>query len=309
MERRFDTMITAKIILDSINPMDVRLTTFELTYPRFIHSEFMTHRMLSRNAASSRAIPVEKMIAAVAENPAQPERWGANQKGMQAYEECSNALACSTLWNQARFGAIDHAKEMVMLGLHKQIANRLLEPWAHITVVCTGTEYKNFFALRAHPMAQPEFQVLAFRMLNAYLKSKPQNLLWGAWHLPYIRPDDEIELINLGIDRNKCLPKISAARCARVSYLNQNGVRNIDDDIALYDRLVAGKPLHASALEHPAKAWPGAKLARYGISGSSKLRSNFHPSWKQLRKQHPAENITELDLNQVMAEKPDWISL
>jgi hypothetical protein len=164
-------MITAKIICDSINPLRIRLTTFELTYPRFIHSELMTHRMLSKNSASSRAIPIKKMIKAVIDNPAVPERWGANQSGMQANNELTEfkKKICKFIWLQSRWFAVGIVWLLDKIGLHKQISNRLLEPWSHITVVCSGTYFNNFFSLRAHPMAQPEFQVLAYKMLKEYL--------------------------------------------------------------------------------------------------------------------------------------------
>lgn len=159
-------MFEAKIILDSINESGDRLTTFQLRYPRFIHSELMTHRVFSRNAMSSRAVPVAKMIAQVRENPAKPIHWGMNKPGMQATEEVPVASA-EHLWQKAANLAADVAEQMVKLNLHKQVANRILEPFQWMNTIVTATEWDNFFELRAHPDAQPEFQKLAVMMQNA----------------------------------------------------------------------------------------------------------------------------------------------
>lgn len=191
--------IKATIIADSINPKGCRLTTYILEYPRFIHAEVMTHRVFSRNAASSRALPIEKMIQEVMENPAMPIWWGKNQSGMQAKEELddvrplivhddnsvsTNRSLVKTKWLEARDSAIEYVKSMNALGLHKQITNRLLEPWFNIRVILSGTEFENFFALRAHPDAQPEIQELARKMLEEYNKSRPKKLAAGEWHIP-----------------------------------------------------------------------------------------------------------------------------
>ena len=159
-------MIKAQIIADSIAPSKVRLTTFVLTYPRFIHSEFMTHRVFSRNASSSRAIPVSKQIAMVLKNPAMPIAFGANKKGMQAGETFGffKQFLCRIVWRLACYAAVFFATLMEKLNVHKQYANRILEPFAHITVVCTATDFANFFALRCHKDAQPEIKELAILM-------------------------------------------------------------------------------------------------------------------------------------------------
>lgn len=320
-------MINAKIIKDSINPLGIRLTTFELTYPRFIHAELMTHRALSKNSASSRAIPIKKMIRAVIDNPACPEFWGANERGMQAgtpLQGWKKSLS-KFVWKQSRWLAVGTVWLLDRIGAHKQIANRILEPWSHITVICTGTYFNNFFSLRAHPMAQPEFQVLAYRMLNEYLTSQPEILEWNEWHLPYILAEDFEDprvcrlackinergiLDEQGIDKYAfvnypLLSKVSSARCARVSYLTHDGKRDISEDMKLYERLVGQIPIHASALEHAAQAqeldYPDA-LHWY-------RNSNFHPSWNQFRKSHAQENVSEIDLQATLNTKPDWFDL
>lgn len=302
-------MITANIIADSANPDGIRLTTFVVKYPRFIHSELMTHRVLSRNAASSRAIPIEKMIQAIRDEIAEPEQWGSNQKGMQAGPilDTTHTMHARLAWTKAAEYAIAYVERLDFLGVHKQIANRLLEPFSHITVVATASSWTNFFALRAHPMAQPEFQVLAYRMLDAYLKSIPENLKWDQWHLPFIQVEDrdlrDVVLTEKEKYSGELLAKVSAARCARVSYLTHEGKRDILKDLELYARLAGSTPLHASALEHPARA------TQYEDGDDYPTPSNFHSSWQQLRKFQLNENVTVLDLSATLAAKPDWITL
>lgn len=236
-------MFEAKIIEDSIHE-DNRLTTFQLCYPRFIHGELMTHRVFSRNAMSSRAIPVAKMIAQVRDNPAKPIHWGKNQPGMQAKEEVTLASA-EHLWHKAAVAAADVAAQMDLLGLHKQVSNRILEPFQWMRTIVSATEWDNFYLLRAHPDAQPEFQKLAVMMQEAQAASTPKNLSFGEWHLPYVKEDErgDIELA--------C--KVSAARCARVSYLLHDGQEpSVEKDLALFDRLAGSVPRHCSPLEHAA---------------------------------------------------------
>jgi len=260
--------ITAKIIADSING-DNRLTTMQLRYPHFIHAQAKSHRRLrisdeeyefmgevsvmddpdlSRNASSSRAIPIERLIQDVLDDTAMPIHWGAHQPGMQADNQIPpDMLASAKLeWLHARDEAVNSARIMSRMGLHKQVVNRILEPFSHINVLVTATEWDNFFALRAHEDAQPEIHALALAMLEAMGNSTPRPLGIGEWHLPYIRDNERAWRI-MG------LAKVSAARCARVSYLTHDGRETTaDDDLALFDRLAGGVPLHASPLEHQA---------------------------------------------------------
>jgi hypothetical protein len=240
-------MITAKIIADSISPSKIRIVTMSLVYPRFIHAEFMTHRVFSRNASSSRAEPVEKHIARIKKHCAMPTYWGSNKPGMQAGEEIENVLEAIQQWLDAKDLAIEQATLLNNLGLHKQIVNRVLEPYSHISVVCTSTDWENFFNLRRHPDAQPEIRALADEMWDALQESYPVPLPIGHWHLPYIKWQEKQEY-NL-----TTLLAASTARCARVSYLKHDGTTpNIEEDIKLYDKLVGGVPIHASPTEHQA---------------------------------------------------------
>lgn len=234
--------ISAKMILDSISPDGVRLTTMQLRYHRFIHSEFMTHRMFSRNASSSRAIPVAKMLDQVNNDPAIPIHWGKNQPGMQAREELEGDFSFN--WEFAKNAAAYNAKELTEKGLHKQVANRLLEPFQFINVIVTATEWDNFFNLRLHPDAQPEIKELALCMKEVMNRSTPKLLNPGEWHLPYVNP------FSFGGGLDKAI-KCSVARCARVSYNNHdNSEPDIEKDIELADSLLAAG--HMSPMEHQA---------------------------------------------------------
>lgn len=247
-------MISAKVICDSISPSGVRLTTMELNYHRFVHSEMMTHRMFSRNASSSRAIPVAKMLHQVRDNPAVPIHWGKNQPGMQAREEIECPPLAQDVWKYASELAVDRAYELKDLDTHKQVVNRLLEPFQWIKVIVTATEWDNFFKLRLHKDAQPEMMVLAEHMKKAMDESIPVELQPGDWHLPYV---DLNEFDDSGDPISEAI-KCSVARCARVSNLNHdNSTPDISKDIALADMLlVAG---HMSPFEHIATPMNFAK--------------------------------------------------
>lgn len=280
-------MISVEIVADSINQNDERITTFVLTYPRFIHSELMTHRAFSRNASSSRAIPVEKMIKRIMNEPAMPVSWGKNQKGMQANEEVDQKTQedARVVWLGAMRSTVDHAKLLLELGIHKQIANRLLEPFAHMTTLVTATDYANFFNLRCHPDAQPEFQELAYQMLEQYIKSEPSfkpDLI--GWHLPFA---DKYIDSGLSIEQ---LIKISTARAARVSYVNFEGDIDYQKDYDLCDRLLKAEPKHASPAEHAAAAMSG------------EIHGNFR-GWKSYRKFLPNENLTSFNATELLARR------
>lgn len=260
-------MITAKVIEDSVAHHGGRLTTLQLSYPRMVHSELMTHRVFSRNASSSRAIPVAKMIEQVRENPAMPVYWGSNKPGMQAGEEVENIKAAKMLWLRAASSAAAYAREMSEMGLHKQIANRVLEPFQTIHVVLSSTEWDNFFALRCHPDAQPEIQVLACAIRDAMQESIPKYLDMGEWHAPYMTEDERKSLSQM------LLLQSSAARCARVSYLKHDGANpSLAEDLALFGRLAGGEPIHASPTEHQATP----------LFSPSKFSKNFR-GWRQFR--------------------------
>jgi thymidylate synthase ThyX len=242
------------IIEDSISPEGVRLTTLQLKYQRFIHGEFMTHRVFSRNASSSRAIPIDKEITGIINDTATPIHWGVNKAGMQADSEIADIVQAKQIWLEARDAAIYHARKLQALNVHKQVVNRLLEPFVNIHVVVTATEWENFFNLRLDAAAQPEIQHLAKSMLQDMYGSKPKELTPGQWHLPYVSQEE----------RNQHPPhilvKLSTARCARVSYLNHDQSNpDYSKDIKLHDDLLRMK--HMSPFEHAAAPQRGGFYA------------------------------------------------
>lgn len=271
--------ISARVVADSLSPAGKRITTFVLNYPRFVHAEFMTHRVFSRNAASSRAIPARKIRASVRQDPALPVYWGANQAGMQAEAELKGVklFLVKLLWLKAMYMMLFVNWVFEKLGLHKQIANRILEPWFNITVVVTATEWANFYHLRYHPKAQPEIKELAEAMLEAQNLSIPRMLRSGEWHLPFI---EESDLKELGLTLAK---KVSVARCARVSYLNHEGKRStLAEDEKLFVRLVGEEPKHSSPAEHQATPLENPREQSGNLIG-----------WLQYRKLIPNENLPE----------------
>jgi len=266
-------MISAEIVADSVSPSNQRITSFVCTFPRFILAEFNTHRMLSRNAASSRAIPTKKFIDQVLNNPAMPIYWGKNQSGMQSFSELSpsDIPVAEEIWIQARNKMIDCVKEMMSIGVHKQIVNRLLEPWFNVTVIVTATDYENFFKLRISKNAQPEIFELASLMKKEMDKSIPKKIDIGCWHIPFADKH-----INNVAEEDKLL-KIGVARCARVSYLTFEGVIDYEKDYALHDQLKADG--HWSPFEHCATP----------CSSADRSYGNF-TGWKQYRKFFKEEN-------------------
>lgn len=288
------TMTSAKIIADSISHQQYRITTFELEYPRFIHAELMTHRQFSRNAASSRAVPAASMIKHVELNPAVPVSWGQNQPGMQAAQELdavSQAASLST-WMSACASACEWSALLNSQGLHKQIVNRVTEPFQIMKTIVTATEYKNWFWLRCHADAQPEIKQLADAMRLQMLNSNPQLLDDDDWHLPYVNSKrgrtqqfydaagSELSLADA--------KKVSASCCAQVSYRRQDD--SLDKARAIYDRLVVSEPAHASPVEHQATpipdighsyAWPGG-VTHLDLNGEY-WSGNFR-GWIQNRK-------------------------
>lgn len=271
-------MISVKVIEDSISQAGDRITTLQLLYPRFIHSELMTHRVFSRNASSSRAIPVKKMLEMIRNEPAMPIHWGVNQPGMQANEELTGGhlSVAKQLWREAAENAVDVAEKMNSIGLHKQVANRILEPFQHISVVLTATEFDNWDELRDHDDADPNIHELARQVKAARAGSTPTLLEYGQWHLPYVSQEERNDGYYHG--KEELLRKISAARCCRVSYLKHDGsAPSIADDLALCDRLAAARPIHASPFEHQATPMPDAEPRIYFNGGGDVEVKSYVP--------------------------------
>lgn len=244
--------MTARIIADSISEVGYRLTSIEVTFHRFVLAEMNTHRVFSRNSASSRAIPLSKQVARAKNETAFPVAWPAEQPGMQGGSDVSLAdqSAARDEWEEAMHRAVEHAEALGRLGVHKSVANRLLEPFQMHTALITSTSWENFFGLRCNPMAQPEIKVAAEEIEKVYRASTPQEISRGSWHLPYVTGEE----INEHSVRT-CV-EISSARCARLSYLTQDGEHDISKDLFLYERLSKARPMHASPMEHVATPDP-----------------------------------------------------
>lgn len=292
-------MIRAQIVLDSINPIGKRITTWMLTYPRSIHSEFMTHRVFSRNAASSRAIPTNKMIEAIEQQPAMPNRFGTLAKGMGDAGIMDSVAENQTkhLIYQLRDQAIATVESLQSLNASKQLINRYLEPWMHMTVLATATDHRNFFALRAHPAAEPNFQELAYCMLECYLDCEPRPIRWNEWHMPGLRDEDR----NLSLEVQL---KICTARACRASYVNFDADLSLDDAIRIHDQALTNG--HMSPFEHCAQA---VQRDEYEYSNFDGIGFGAASYWRQYRKTLPNENRTTVSLREIRRNRPDWISI
>jgi len=310
-----DGGFSVKVILDSVcETTGARVTTLECRYPRFIHSEIMTHRVFARNSASSRAIPFLKLMRQVIEDPVIPIRWGAEQKGMaQGCElEDIDQVECQMQWLMVRDEAVTSAKNMYDLGLHKSICNRVVEPWMWLTVIITATDWQNFFRQRCHEDAEPHMQKLACLMRDAWHESKTgsaQMLKPGAWHLPYVTGYDEgtlkLELFehrhsigvhsqnNIASIVENALCSISSARAARVSYLTHDGAKDWRKDLELFAKLTNGSGFgHWSPMEHPCRAedWLDVASGRYWDNERQLVRSGPFRGYTQFRKLFSNEN-------------------
>jgi hypothetical protein len=235
---------SAKVIADSINESEDRVITLELEYPRIIHAEFLTHRVFSRNGASSRAIPVITMLKNIWNNMFVPWYWGANQPGMQASKQLSKPriFIANALWKTGACINLLGSYFLSSIGVHKQLANRNTEYASYIKTIVTSTDFDNFINLRLHPDAQPEICDLAFKIKDALANSKPVLLKEGEWHLPYVPNWKEYPNIL------EELKKVSVSCCAQVSYRTND--TSIDKAIRITDKLISGDVKHSSPFEH-----------------------------------------------------------
>jgi hypothetical protein len=287
------TQISATVIADSVtlqmgDQPPSRLTTVECTFHRFVLAEVNTHRAFSRNSASSRAIPIEKQIKRVLTDLAYPIQFGANQSGMQAGSPLTGAklTAARGAWKAGSLLAVVTAFVLSRLGVHKQVTNRILEPFMWHTAIISSTEWENFFAQRCSPLAQPEIRALAVCIRDAIAESTPRLCLsFDDLHLPYVT-DAEHQTLPIGHR-----VRVSVARCARVSFLTHNGVRDVGVDISLFNRLKDALPPHWSPFEHVAMLMP--KSLGYAPLKADDLCGNFDPAWAQMR--HLIPNGLDID--------------
>ncbi|MBX4911431.1 thymidylate synthase [Rhizobium bangladeshense] len=283
------------------------IITIHARYPRIIHSEIMTHRVFSRNARSSRAVPVATMLKEIRETPFVPWHWGANQKGMQAGAECDArvqaypdqlrpSLSREEAWLAARDNAVRAAEAFSEAGYHKQIANRLIEPFSFIDTLITSTSWANFLHLRDHTAAEPHFQDLAAMFREAIEGADYETLEPGQWHLPYIT-DDDCDEIDQVVGMDNCAEalalaqKLSVARSARISYKPFDGDDSIEKELERYELLVGSTPLHASPAEH--QATPDVLVDEYEGWANDNLAGNLGPGWIQYRKTLPGEYVAD----------------
>lgn len=278
--------IGAEIIADSICNGH-RITSMVITIPRIVLAEFNTHRALSRNSSSSRAIPFDKMAQEVDDNPFIPLRWQKDHSGMQGTEYFTEdevkALAIRQQWLDAKNYAVHRAKQLNERGLTKQLCNRLLEPFMYQTIICTATEWENFIALRAHEAAEIHIQEAAYKVLEALNKSIPVVKGLGEYHIPFGDRFD-LDKVNVVMEQTslpmpEVMVRVAIARCARVSYLNFEGKDDYYADIRLFDRL--SEAGHMSPFEHVAVAMNNHN--HYG---------NF-VGWKQYRQFLDGENKSD----------------
>ena len=264
-------MIYAKVIADSVTGSGKRLTTMEVQMHRFVLAEFNTHRVFSRNSASSRAIPIVRQIDKVVKDPAFPIEWGSNQSGMQAGEilDKKSSRKAKKAWKSASKSASKYAKKLEKIGVHKQITNRVIEPFMWHTVIVSSTEWDGFFEQRCNSLAQPEIQQAALAMRDAYRKSVPDFIVTGEMHLPYLQPEEYY------LDNN-LKAKICIARCARVSYLTHNNVKSVQKDLELFNKLVNADPPHWSPMEHVATPYAPDLSSEGNFDGFAQIRHNLH---------------------------------
>lgn len=329
MNKKFEGKggIYAQVIADSINPQGDRLTTLQLHYHRYIHSEFMTHRMFSRNASSSRAIPVKSMLEYIENNPAIPFHWGKNQAGMQADGENDTLIDTGEVkfdangiahpyvvtkkdaWERAMHEATFYANAFDQAGYHKQIVNRITEPYQFMNTVVSATDLDNFFFLRCHKDAAPEIHELADLMYDAREQSEPELLREGMWHTPYVEhhyDDDGVVFAYKSghsfIDVEDAI-KISASCAAQVSYRKND--TSLDKAISIFDKLVGMSPLHASPFEHVATPFTEEEyisrnrarviMQKEGFIVPEVMYKGNFQGWTQFRKTLKGENITDYE--------------
>ncbi len=242
------------VVADSISPHGDRLTSVLVKMHRFPLAEVNTHRVLSRNSASSRAIPVDVQLQRFIEDPWYPLEWPREQPGMQGgtFLADDDLVAAQRLmhdvhaWTSSLITQYLREHPEKPTRLHKSLINRLMEWGQSHTVLLSGTTWEGFFDQRCSPLAQPEFRIPAEMIYDAMQESRPVELTPDQFHTPFILPDEEFP-----DEMTKCM--VSSARCARTSYMTHAGIRDVAEDVAMFGRLATADPMHASPLEHVAR--------------------------------------------------------
>jgi hypothetical protein len=286
---QLDNSTTVKVIAASSHK-GMNVTTLELEYPRIIHSEMMTHREFSRNAASSRAIPVKTMISNIRKNMFVPIYWGKNQSGMQAKEELTGVrrFLAKSLWIIGGHINLLGATLLNAVGVHKQLANRNLEYISYMKTIVTSTSFDNFLALRDHEDAQPEIQAVAKKLKLALATTNREELNEGEWHTPYVEhhrnPDGKLVYYASGRPVTTTIAKQLSVSCiAQVSYRKAD--TSEDKALAIFDKLATSIPIHASPFESvltPIVSGKFKGVTAINIINGDKLSGNSK-GWTQYR--------------------------
>lgn len=267
--------ISVQLLLYSQSESGKKIATFVVTMPKFIQAQINSHRMLSRNAASSRAMPSKIIRRRVLKNPFLPIEFSKNQSGMRGGEKFKGIklFFVKKIWLWSRYIPCFFHYLGEKLKIHKEVLNRIIEPWMFTQVLITATEWGNFLKLRIDNSSQPEIQYIAKEIKKLLDNNNPNILKHSEWHLPFI---NEEEKMKFSLDE---LKKISTARCARVSYKLYDGKdSNLLKDVELCEKLISGG--HWSPFEHIAT--PEEHGERI---------SNFI-GWKQYRKEFSYEDGT-----------------
>ena len=283
---KLDNSTTVHVVAASSHK-GMHVTTLELEYPRIIHSEMMTHREFSRNAASSRAIPVKTMINNIRKNMFVPVYWGKNQSGMQAKEQLTGVrrFLAKSLWIIGGHINLLGASLLNAVGVHKQLANRNLEYISYIKTIVTSTSFDNFLALRDHEDAQPEIQAVAKKLKLHLAAANREELAVGEWHTPYVehRRDDLGNLIyGRGLDVETA-KQVSVSCIAQVSYRKAD--TSVDKALAIFDKLATSIPVHASPFESvltPPAVHDFKGITAINMTNGNKLSGNSK-GWIQYR--------------------------
>lgn len=285
-------MIAATIVADSVNQHGDRLTTFELTLPKSLVAQFNTHRMIARNSASSRAIPTLRIVNQVLDDAYRPDVWHYKaDHGMQPAGVMSDAdsMEMDSIEYRIRAAVIEGVRDMAALGAAKEDINRYLEPWMWSTIVATATEWENYFKQRDHEDTQSAHAILARNMrkllnevsLPVHRFGEDCKSEAGYWHLPYVTDDERYTL------RPEVLPRLSAVRCARVSYGRQGVTTNVMDELKRYEDFP--RLGHWSPLEMPCRANPDGD---FDPDGNLTMWSGPYRGWRPLRKFYGGESGT-----------------
>lgn len=271
-----------EVVLASRHAQTGRLVvSLHMRYPRIIHGELMTHRVFNRNARSSRAVPIKTLLGEIRSSAFIPWHWTGAKPGMQGVPNWQEKILvkgaaalhvdtdipvnAEAAWLWGRDLMADLAESFADADYHKQVANRLVEPWMWMDLLVTSTHWANFMHLRDHPDAEPHIRDLAVLVGKALEAAgdQAQILHPGQWHLPYVTREEidrelpawrftsaadavlrpETTVADLG-------KMISAARCARISYKPFDGNSTYEKEIERFNSLIGNDAVHASPLEH-----------------------------------------------------------